>query len=462
MPSSWPQPAVLTNLLSPSTDDGCPGADDGKSTTDNSSYDYRVLSMYKFSSPKLHTEHLPSLKMELQTICRQHSARGTLLIAEEGINGTICYPFKQSKSTAATDVNTKTLSSEECSYSTKTYDKDVICKKDKESRDELLSFLQEKFDGFSRIRISVADRPVFARLKIKIKSEIVTMQWQGDERFSTMNGTIEPCNRDDNDDKKNIIGNRDENSSSVSSSLPLCGPCCPTERVGEYVRPRDWNKLLMDPDTLVIDTRNEYEIDVGTFRNAINPQTQSFIEFPDWIKRNLVDGGNNETSNSSNITENNALEEKKKIAMFCTGGIRCEKATNVAMQLIPNDIPVYHLEGGILAYLDEISEEESMFDGECYVFDQRVAVTYKNRPSTTFRQKCYACRHPLSNKDLEREDFKHGVSCKYCVGQLTHKQVERFAQRQRQMELALKEGRQHIHDSKEHSSGSKTKKTCLR
>jgi UPF0176 protein len=146
-----------------------------------------------------------------------------------------------------------------------------------------------------------------------------------------------------------------------------------------------------------------------------------------------------------------------------TGGIRCEKATNAAMQLIPNDIPVYHLEGGILAYLDEVSEEQSMFDGDCYVFDQRVAVTYKNRPSTIFRQKCHACRHPLSNQDLERDDYKHGFSCRYCAGQLTHEQEERFAQRQRQMELALKEGRQHIHDPKEQSAtGSETKKICVR
>jgi len=132
------------------------------------------------------------------------------------------------------------------------------------------------------------------------------------------------------------------------------------------------------------------------------------------------------------------------------------------MQLIPDDTPVYHLEGGILAYLDEVAEEQSMFDGDCYVFDQRVAVTYKNKPSTTFRQKCHACRHPLSNKDLERDDYKHGISCRYCVGQLSQKQEERFAQRQRQMELALKEGRQHIHEPKEQSSGSHTKKLCVR
>lgn len=145
-----------------------------------------------------------------------------------------------------------------------------------------------------------------------------------------------------------------------------------------------------------------------------------------------------------------------------TGGIRCEKATNAAMQLIPKDIPVYHLEGGILAYLDEVSETESMFDGDCYVFDQRVAVTYKNKPSTTFRQKCHACRHPLSNQDLERQDYKHGVHCRYCVGTLTDKQEERFAQRQKQIQLALEKGQKHIHDPKELEVESKTKKICTR
>jgi hypothetical protein len=145
------------------------------------------------------------------------------------------------------------------------------------------------------------------------------MHWKGDERDSTMKGTIESCNRNDNGDNNHINGNKDESASSVPSSPPLCGPCCPTERVGEYVQPRDWNKLLLDPDTLVIDTRNEYEIDVGTFRNAINPHTQSFVEFPDWIKRNLVDGANNENGNNSiNETEkNNAVKKTKKIAMFC-------------------------------------------------------------------------------------------------------------------------------------------------
>ncbi len=396
MPSkSWPQPAVLENLL------------DGK--TKSTTYDHRVLALYKFVSPKIPKESLPDLKKELEAVCRQYFARGTLLIAEEGINGTVCYPFPQSKN-ADKDGNDK--------------DEDIC--------DELLSFLQEKFNGL-RIRISAAEKPVFARLKIKIKSEIVTMHWWGDNQQCSTQG--------END------------------AMP-CGPCCPTDRVGEYVKPSGWNKLLEDPDTLVIDTRNEYEIDVGTFRNAINPHTQSFVEFPDWIQKNLVDENTSSKDNDSTAAETNEFRKKKKIAMFCTGGIRCEKATNAAMQLIPKDIPVYHLEGGILAYLDDISQEESLFDGDCYVFDQRVAVTYKNQPSTIFRQKCHACRHPLSNTDLEREDYNHGVSCRYCVGNLTKKQEERFAQREKQIQLALKKGQQHIHDPKEHVVGNK--KLCTR
>jgi UPF0176 protein len=132
-----------------------------------------------------------------------------------------------------------------------------------------------------------------------------------------------------------------------------------------------------------------------------------------------------------------------------TGGIRCEKATNACLNLVPKDVPVYHLEGGILAYLNDIPKEKSLFDGDCYVFDQRVAVTYGLKPSTAYQKSCHGCRHPLSVQDLEREDYVQGVSCRYCTGTLSEKQQERFAQRQRQIEVALKEGRPHIHDPKE-------------
>merc|ERR1719464_108977 len=146
-------------------------------------------------------------------------------------------------------------------------------------------------------------------------------------------------------------------------------------------------------------------------------------------------------------------DKKKKIAMFCTGGIRCEKATNACLQLIPktDDVSVYHLAGGILAYLEEFAEkqDESLYIGDCYVFDQRVAVSYGNKPSMIFRQKCHACRHPLSCDDLKRDDYLKGLSCKYCFVQLSKKQHEKLTQRQKQMELAVENGIRHIHDPKE-------------
>jgi UPF0176 protein len=327
---------------------------------------YRVLALYKFVKPKLSRDVVRGIQSEIETVCRRHSVKGTLLLAEEGINGTICYPF------------------------------------DNSDYDKLLDFLQVKFDHALRIRISSADHPVFSRLKVKIKREIVTMHWEGDGEIGAVNRPV----------------------------LPFVSACNPTERVGEYVKPQHWNQLLLDPDTLVIDTRNEYEIDVGTFRNAVNPHTKSFVEFPDWMKDNLVGKHH---------------PQKKKIAMFCTGGIRCEKATSACLQLLSNDIPVYHLEGGILAYLNDIPPEQSLFDGDCYVFDQRIAVTYGLQPSIKYQESCHGCRHPLSAEDLKRKDCVEGVSCRYCTDELTEKKLERCMARQRQIELAMK-GKPTCHD----------------
>ena len=172
-----------------------------------------------------------------------------------------------------------------------------------------------------------------------------------------------------------------------------------------------------------MDTRNEYEVRVGTFRNAINPHTQNFVEFPDWMEQHMAGG-----------------KTPKKIAMFCTGGIRCEKATNACQKLVPSDVEVFHLEGGILNYLDSVPPEDSLFDGECYVFDQRVAVTYGNQPSTKFTESCKACRHPLSKVDMEGEEYVEGLACRWCAERQTEKQKERFASRQRQVQLARERG----------------------
>ena len=332
MPSSWPQPAVLANLLASSTSTAGPDGNKGKNDSGTSStasptvYDHRVLALYKFVSPKIPKGSLPDLKKELETICRQHNARGTFLIAEEGINGTICYPFQQSSSlTTTTKEKSDGIKSSDGSSDdddNKNNDVEVSStKKDDEDEDddELLSLLQDKFDRSLRIRISVADRPVFSRLKIRIKSEIVTMHWKGDKQCDNNDETTSTasCSKNDDDDDDDTIQNGINDESTSSSSPPSCGPCCPTERVGEYVRPRDWNKLLLDPDTLVIDTRNEYEIDVGTFRNAVNPHTQSFVEFPDWMNRNIINVNNNDVDDEDDDDDEKAPAKKKKIAMFC-------------------------------------------------------------------------------------------------------------------------------------------------
>lgn len=447
MSKNWPLPAVLTNIL-PSTP-ASDGKDEGTSVAvKQTKQKFRVLACYKFLS--LSNALLPDLKSELETICRQYYARGTLLIAKEGINGTICYPFNAEETNqTATKNNIHDKSNNNNSTTT-------ICVDSNESRkDELLSFLQEKFGPSLRFRIASIDRPVFNRLKVRIKSEIVTMHWEGDQ--------IQPPKNIKNKYECSKSKNFGENDTDFQSSRP----CCPVEKVGEYVSPSDWNNLLMDPDTIVIDTRNDYEIDVGTFENAINPHTTSFVQFPNWMRENLIDDENQDMCTGDENRTKIKVPGKKKIAMFCTGGIRCEKATNACLQLLSKNsgIPVYHLEGGILAYLDEYAnkQNESLFNGDCYVFDQRIAVTYGNEPSTTFKEKCHGCRHPLSNSDIRRDDFLKGISCRYCAGKLSTKQYEKFSQRQKQMELALKRGKQHIHDPKEMKKAFPMgKKVCMR
>jgi UPF0176 protein len=199
----------------------------------------------------------------------------------------------------------------------------------------------------------------------------------------------------------------------------------PTKKVGEYVNPEDWNKLINDPNTIVIDTRNNYEVDIGTFKNSINPETETFREFPSYIDENL---NNNET---------------KKVAMFCTGGIRCEKATSLMLEKGFKD--VYHLKGGILKYLENIPKEESLWEGECFVFDQRVAVTH-GLDEGQYDQ-CYACRHPLSSKELESDQYTKGISCPYCFNKLSDKKKAGVTERQKQIMLSKSKGKNHIGDN---------------
>lgn len=196
----------------------------------------------------------------------------------------------------------------------------------------------------------------------------------------------------------------------------------PNRVVGTYVAPRDWNTLVNDPEVVLIDTRNGYEVDIGTFRGAIDPATTSFREFPRYVRENLDPA------------------RHRKVAMFCTGGIRCEKAS--AFMLQEGFEEVYHLQGGILKYLEEVPEAESTWEGECFVFDNRVAVNHRLEKGRY--DQCHGCRHPITAEDKASERYQQGVCCPHCYHSLTQEQKARFAERQKQMELAAQRGEQHV------------------
>lgn len=188
------------------------------------------------------------------------------------------------------------------------------------------------------------------------------------------------------------------------------------------MKPRDWNELIADPEVFVVDTRNDYEIEIGTFKDAVNPNTDTFREFPDYVKQNMDP------------------EKHKKVAMFCTGGIRCEKSTAYMKEQGFDE--VYHLEGGILKYLEEVPEEESMWEGDCYVFDGRVAVNHQLEKADY--DLCNACRLPITEEDKQSEQFEQGVSCPKCFGKHSEEQVARFREREKQVSLAAVRGEQHV------------------
>ncbi len=196
----------------------------------------------------------------------------------------------------------------------------------------------------------------------------------------------------------------------------------PNQQVGTYVAAEDWNNLISDPDVTVVDTRNRYEFEIGTFNGAHNPDTDSFVEFPEYVEKNLD------------------KNQHRKVAMFCTGGIRCEKAT--AYMLAQGFEEVYHLEGGILKYLETVPAEESQWQGECFVFDQRVAVDHSLEVGSY--QTCYGCRHPLSETDLKSPKYEEGICCPHCFEVLTEEKRAPLAERQRQVELAQKRNTRHI------------------
>ena len=196
----------------------------------------------------------------------------------------------------------------------------------------------------------------------------------------------------------------------------------PAQLVGTYVKPEKWNEIIEDPNVIVIDTRNDYEVEIGTFKDSINPDITSFGELPKWIDENID------------------IDEQPRVAMFCTGGIRCEKSTALLREAGVRE--VYHLEGGILKYLEEIPEDQSLWNGQCFVFDERVSVGHGLEVGAY--ELCRACRYPLHEGDSESPLYSRGVSCPRCHEHTTPEQKIRFAQRQKQIDLSRARGEEHL------------------
>tara|TARA_R110001592_G_scaffold356455_4_gene658392 strand:- start:22990 stop:23997 length:1008 start_codon:yes stop_codon:yes gene_type:complete len=251
----------------------------------------------------------------------------------------------------------------------------------REGIDAVIGWLAKdgRFSGLEVKESYVTGNP-FYRSKVKLKKEIVTMGMEG----------INPNNI-----------------------------------VGTYVDPRDWNALISDPEVLLLDTRNDYEVEIGTFENAVNPDTTTFRQFPDYVSKEL------------------SPKKQKKVAMFCTGGIRCEKSTAYLKQQGFEE--VFHLKGGILNYLEKVPEDESMWQGECFVFDNRVTVNHKLEQGDY--DQCHACRLPITEEDKQHLHYQKGVSCHRCYGKHSDEQIKRYADRERQINLAKERGEEHIGSS---------------
>ena len=248
----------------------------------------------------------------------------------------------------------------------------------REGIDGLLAYLNsdERINPIS-YKESLHEEQPFYRTKVKLKKEIVTMGVEGID---------------------------------------------PRHTVGSYVKPKDWNALISDPDVLVIDTRNDYEIEIGTFKHAVDPKTKTFREFPDYVKEHMD------------------KDKHKKVAMFCTGGIRCEKSTAYLKEQGFDE--VYHLEGGILQYLEDVPKEESLWEGDCFVFDNRVAVNHDLQKSQY--DACYACRLPITEEDKQSDKYEAGVSCPHCFGTHSEEQIARFREREKQVQLAKARSEEHV------------------
>nr|WP_170539947.1 rhodanese-related sulfurtransferase [Ruegeria arenilitoris] len=297
---------------------------------------YTIAALYhftRFADPD-------ALRAPLLELCRAQSVKGTLLLAHEGINGTIAGH--------------------------------------RAGIDAVLAHIRA-LPGCADLewKEATASQPPFGKMKVRLKKEIVTM------------------------------GQPDVD---------------PRARTGHYVEPQDWNDLIRSDDVVVIDTRNDYEVSIGTFDGAIDPNTGSFRDFPTWWEQNKDRFHN------------------KRVAMFCTGGIRCEKSTNYLLGQGVED--VYHLKGGILRYLEEVPPEESTWQGECFVFDNRVSVGHGLAEGP--HQLCHGCRRPILPQDMERPEYEHGVSCHQCIHETSEADKARFRERQKQITLARARGEEHI------------------
>ncbi len=277
---------------------------------------------------------------KLRTHCKKFNVLGTIILAEEGINGTV--------SSSAEGIK------------------------------EILAFIRKE-ERFSQMpyRISTTPRKTFYRIRVVVRKEIVTL---GDASIN------------------------------------------PNDMVGTYVEPKNWNKIIQDPDTVVIDTRNDYEVELGTFEGATNPNTETFCQWDEYVKENLQS------------------QKDKKVAMFCTGGIRCEKASS---HLLQNGFTeVYHLRGGILNYLENVKPEDSLWKGECFVFDHRVSVVHGLKDGDS--KICFGCRWPLKVEDMESEKYESGICCPHCADSLDPVRRASLQERNRQIQIARKKKTDHL------------------
>ena len=308
--------------------------------TNNSTLDkYIISTFYKF----LVLENYKELKIKFDECLSKTNIKGTILLANEGVNGTIAG-----------------------------------------SESDLKKFFlyMDKFSQFKDItpKFSSSNKNPFLRMKVRLKKEIVTI------------------------------------------GIPEVSP---SNLVGKYLNVEEWNEFLNESDSMIIDTRNDYEVSIGTFKNSINPKIKSFRNFPNWVQKNLID---------------KKVSKKSKIGMFCTGGIRCEKSTSYLKQLGFEN--VFHLDGGILKYLENVKSDENEWKGECFVFDYRVSLNDSLEKGEY--DMCYACRMPLSKENKKNKHYLKGQSCEYCYDQTTIKQKKRFNEREKQIKLSKVRNLKHL------------------